>query len=144
MGEGERHSVKDGCRGLGPELGTALLRKAESSCSGGGRERSHHRACALVGGFCVTGKMGDWGRGETVSLYRAGRGPGLRELLNHPLPRGLSGRSSKRLLPHPSLTRAAPGWQRQCFYGRRSANCAPSFLPPLSAPPLQQPTSCSF
>lgn len=56
------------------------------------------------------------------------------ELPITPLPRGQPSQSSKWLSPHLSLSLAAPGWQRQCFYGRRDAKCAPSFLPPLSCP----------
>lgn len=98
------HSVRDGGKGLGTELGTALLRKLKSSRNGGGRERR-----VIIGVLC-NGRRGrredegaegaGWGRRwDGLSLEGWQRPDGA---THHLLPRGLSGQSSKWLSPHPS------------------------------------------
>lgn len=57
LGEGE-DSVRDGCKSLGPELQTALLREFENSRNGVGREKR------VIISIMQWGKGGGWGTGE--------------------------------------------------------------------------------
>lgn len=76
-GEGDKRHW-DGSRDLGPELGTALLRKLESSRNGGGRER---RVISIV----QCGRQGGWGGGGMAKPLKGWQRPEADEINLHPL-----------------------------------------------------------
>lgn len=75
--------LRDGHKGPEPGLGTALLRKPENSCNGGGRERRVIISIVQRRGREDRGL----GEGSDGQVFR-----GL-AAIHHPFPRGLLGQS---------------------------------------------------